>query len=78
MLIIAMIVCWRRSSDDSGEELMALQVPINEEKSRTVDLAHGETLSFLGFHFRRVKSQKGSGVRGTRRCGRSGRRFCAS
>jgi RNA-directed DNA polymerase len=41
------------------EELMVLQVPINEEKSRTVDLARGETFSFLGFDFRRVKSRKG-------------------
>jgi RNA-directed DNA polymerase len=41
------------------EELMALQVTINEEKSRTVDLARGETFSFLGFDFRRVKSRKG-------------------
>ena len=43
------------------EALMALQVPINEEKSRTVDLARGETLSFLGFDVRRVKSRKGVG-----------------
>ena len=41
------------------EELMVLQVTINEEKSRTVDLARGETFSFLGFDFRRVKSRKG-------------------
>jgi RNA-directed DNA polymerase len=36
-----------------------LQVAIKEEKSRMVDLAHGETFSFLGFDFRRVKSRKG-------------------
>ncbi|HSX82955.1 MAG TPA: group II intron reverse transcriptase/maturase, partial [Candidatus Saccharimonadia bacterium] len=41
------------------EELMVLQVTINEEKSRTVDLARGETFNFLGFDFRRVKSRKG-------------------
>jgi RNA-directed DNA polymerase len=41
------------------EELLVLQVPINEEKSRTVDLARGETFSCLGFDFRRVKSRKG-------------------
>jgi len=41
------------------EELMVLQVTINEEKSRTVDLARGETFSFRGFDFRRVKSRKG-------------------
>ncbi len=42
------------------EELTVLQVTINEEKSRTVDLARGETFSFLGFDFRRVKSQRGA------------------
>jgi RNA-directed DNA polymerase len=38
---------------------MVLQVTINEEKSRTVDLARGETFSVLGCDFRRVKSRKG-------------------
>ena len=41
------------------EELAVLHVAINEEKSRMVDLAHGETFSFLGFDFRRVKSRRG-------------------
>ena len=41
------------------QELASLQVAINEEKSRLVDLAHGETFSFLGFDFRRVKSRRG-------------------
>jgi RNA-directed DNA polymerase len=41
------------------QELASLQVAINEEKSRIVDLAHGETFSFLGFDFRRVKSRRG-------------------
>ena len=41
------------------EELATLQVAINEEKSRLVDLAHGEHLSFLGFEFRRVRSRRG-------------------
>ena len=40
------------------EELAVLHVTINEEKSRMVDLAHGETFSFLGFDFRRVKSRQ--------------------
>jgi RNA-directed DNA polymerase len=39
--------------------LAVLQVARNEEKSRIVDLAHGETFSFLGFDFRRVKSRRG-------------------
>lgn len=42
------------------EALAVLYVTINEEKSRRVDLAHGETFSFLGFDFRRVKSRKGA------------------
>jgi len=36
-----------------------LQVAIQEEKSRMVDLAPGATLSFLGFDLRRGKSRKG-------------------
>ena len=34
------------------EELAALQVEINEEKSRTVDLRRGESFGYLGFDFR--------------------------
>jgi RNA-directed DNA polymerase len=41
------------------EALATLQVAINEEKSRLVDLAHGEHFSFLGFDFRRVRSRRG-------------------
>jgi RNA-directed DNA polymerase len=42
------------------EELAALQVEINEEKSRIVDLSRGESFGFLGFDFRRVRSRRGS------------------
>jgi len=42
------------------EELATLQVTINEEKSRIVDLAQGESFSFLGFDFRRVRSRQGA------------------
>ena len=42
------------------EALTVLQVTINEEKSRMVDLARGETFSFLGFDFRRVQSRRGA------------------
>jgi len=35
------------------EELAELQVEINEEKSRIVDLGRGESFGFLGFDFRR-------------------------
>jgi RNA-directed DNA polymerase len=41
------------------EELAALQVEINEEKSRIVDLSRGESFGFLGFDFRRNRSQRG-------------------
>jgi RNA-directed DNA polymerase len=41
------------------EELAKLEVAINEEKSRTVDLAKGESFGFLGFNLRRVRSRSG-------------------
>ena len=41
------------------EELVELQVEINEEKSRIVDLGRGESFGFLGFDFRRVRSRRG-------------------
>ena len=41
------------------EELAKLQVEINEEKSRIVDLTQGRSFGFLGFEFRRVRSLKG-------------------
>ena len=42
------------------EELAQLQVEINDEKSRVVDLTKGESFGFLGFDFRRVRSLKGT------------------
>ena len=42
------------------EELAELQVEINEEKSRIVDLCRGESFGFLGFDFRRVRSLRGA------------------
>jgi len=41
------------------QELAKLQVQINEEKSRKVDLVRGESFGFLGFDFRRVRSLNG-------------------
>jgi RNA-directed DNA polymerase len=41
------------------EELAKLQVEVNEEKSRRVDLKRGESFGFLGFEFRRVRSRAG-------------------
>ena len=42
------------------EELAELQVEINEEKSRIVDLGRGESFGFLGFDFRQVRSLRGA------------------
>jgi RNA-directed DNA polymerase len=41
------------------EELAALDLRLNEEKSRIVDLSRGESFGFLGFDFRRVRSLRG-------------------
>ncbi len=41
------------------EELAQLQVEVNEEKSRRVDLQQGESFGFLGFEFRRIRSPRG-------------------
>ncbi len=41
------------------EELAKLYVEVNEEKSRVVDLAKGDSFGFLGFEFRRVRSLSG-------------------
>jgi RNA-directed DNA polymerase len=41
------------------EELAKLNVEINEEKTRMVDLAKGASFGFLGFEFRQVRSRNG-------------------
>jgi RNA-directed DNA polymerase len=41
------------------EEFAKLQVEINDEKSRTVDLERGESFGFLGFDFRYLRSLRG-------------------
>ncbi len=41
------------------EELAKLSIPVNEQKSRVADLERGETFTFLGFDFRRVRSRRG-------------------
>nr|WP_289814848.1 group II intron maturase-specific domain-containing protein [Paraburkholderia caribensis] len=38
------------------DEFAKLQVEVNEEKSRTVDLDRAESFGFLGFDFRRLRS----------------------
>ena len=42
------------------EELAELQVEVNEEKSRIVDLCRGDSFGFLGFDFRRIRSRRGA------------------
>ncbi len=50
------------------EELSKLDVQVNEEKTRLVDLTRNESFSFLGFDFRRAKTLRGKwGVRITPR-----------
>lgn len=41
------------------EELSKLQVEVNEQKSQQVDLARDGSFGFLGFEFRRIRSQRG-------------------
>jgi RNA-directed DNA polymerase len=41
------------------EELAKLEVEVNEEKSRKVDLTQGGSFGFLGFEFRRILSRRG-------------------
>lgn len=41
------------------EELAKLEVELNEEKSRIVDLEKGESFGFLGFEFRLARSRSG-------------------
>ena len=46
------------------EELGKLQVHINEEKTKQLDLVKGDSFGFLGFDFRRMKTKAGKwGVR---------------
>ena len=42
------------------EEFGKLQVEINDEKSRIVDLEQGESFGFLGFDFRYLRSRRGA------------------
>lgn len=42
------------------EELAKLDVELNHEKTRQVDVNRGETFSFLGFDFRRAKTRQGA------------------
>jgi len=59
------------------EEFAKLQVEINDEKSRTVDLERGESFGFLGFDFATSAVYAERCGRITRPSSKSGRRFCA-
>jgi RNA-directed DNA polymerase len=52
---------WLRQAVETRlrQEFAVLQVEVNEHKSRTVDLRRGESFGFLGFAFRRVRTQRG-------------------
>jgi RNA-directed DNA polymerase len=41
------------------EELAKLDVEVNDEKTRLVDMAKGEHFGFLGFDFRRLRNRRG-------------------
>ena len=41
------------------EELARIDVKVNKEKTRLVDMTKGETFGFLGFDFRRMKARSG-------------------
>src|SRR5881296_4196916 len=64
---LVILVDWHRRHDwllravhrRLREELAKLDLRLNEEKSRLVDLRQGETFGFLGFDFRRVRSLRG-------------------
>ena len=50
---------WSGVNKRLREELDKLQVHINEEKTKYLDLVKGESFGFLGFDFRRTKSLAG-------------------
>ena len=52
---------WLRGAIDKRlrQEFAKLQVDVNEQKSRRVDLTRGESFGFLGFEFRRIRSRMG-------------------
>jgi RNA-directed DNA polymerase len=50
---------WEGVKKRLWEELGKLQVDINEEKTRQLDLVQGDSFGFLGFDFRRTKTRMG-------------------
>jgi len=50
---------WAGINKRLREELNNLQVHINEEKTKQLDLRNGDSFGFLGFDFRRMKTKSG-------------------
>ena len=50
---------WSGINKRLREELNKLQVHINEEKTKQLDLIKGDSFGFLGFDFRRLKTKTG-------------------
>jgi RNA-directed DNA polymerase len=50
---------WAGVNKRLREELNKLQVHINEEKTKELDLVKGDSFGFLGFEFRRLKTKTG-------------------
>jgi RNA-directed DNA polymerase len=50
---------WKGVNRRLREELDKLQVHINEEKTKYLDLVKGDSFGFLGFDFRRLKTKAG-------------------
>jgi len=50
---------WKGVNKRLREELNKLQVSINEEKTKELDLVKGDSFGFLGFDFRRLKTKTG-------------------
>jgi len=48
---------WNGVNRSLREELAKLQVHINEEKTKELDLAKGDNFGFLGFDFRRMRTK---------------------
>jgi RNA-directed DNA polymerase len=65
--LVILVDCYRRHdwllrgiNRRLREEFAKLDLRVNEEKTRIVDLSRGESFGFLGFDFRRLRSRRGA------------------
>jgi RNA-directed DNA polymerase len=66
---LVILVSWHRSQDwlvgavdkRLREEFAKIQVEVNEDKTRSVDLMKGEAFDFLGFRWQRIIGRSGKG-----------------